>query len=96
MTRTTFLTAAAILLAAAGSASLAAAGAIGDDYSRYSNIEGPNVPLMQSFAPNRDDALLTKIYGPYDYLFLLNDKLDPNAVRTASTSTSNAGAGPTS
>jgi hypothetical protein len=47
---------------------------------------------MQSFAPNRDDALLTDIYGPYDYLFLLHNELDPNTIRTASTS----GAGPTS
>ena len=99
MTKTILLSAAAVLLAAAASAttgSTAMAGAdtgiIGDDYARYSSVDGPNSPLMQSFAPNRDDALLTDIYGPYDYLFLLHNALDPNTIRTASTS----GAGPTS
>lgn len=68
MTKTILLSAAAVLLAAAASAttgSTAMAGAdtgiIGDDYARYSSVDGPNSPLMQSFAPNRDDALLTDI-----------------------------------
>lgn len=94
MTRTILFAAAMLLAATAPAAFAANAGMIGDDYARYSSIEGPNAPLMQSFAPNRDDAMLTDLYGPYDYLFLLHDELDPNAVRTASTSV--GGARPTS
>lgn len=92
----TIFAAVAILFVATASAGFAAdaiPGASYDDYSRYSSIEGPRVPLMQSFAPNRDDALLTEVYGPYDYMFGRHGLMDQNAVRTASAST---GTGPMS
>lgn len=79
MTKNILLSAAALLLAVTATASLAA-----DDYSRYAGIEGPNAPLMTSFAPNRDDALLSDLYGPYDYLFTLHDAMDD--MRTAAAS----------
>ncbi len=89
MTKPTIFTALAVLLVATTTGVLAgetlrmAAGSY-DDYSRYSSIEGPRAPLIKSFAPNRDDALLTDLYGPFDYMFGLPGALDPNAVRTAS------------
>lgn len=97
MNKTTLLSASAIailLAATATSASAAGTSIIGDDYSRYASIEGPNAPLEQSFAPNRDDALLSALYGPFDYLFGAPHELDRNAVLAASTSA--ADTGPTS
>jgi hypothetical protein len=96
MTKPTIFAALAVLLVATATGALASdaltkAGASYDDYSRYSSVDGPRAPLMQSFAPNRDDALMTDLYGPFDYLFGPHGAMDPNAVRTASTSTAVAG-----
>lgn len=96
MTRTILLSAAALLLAATATTAFAAqsgSGIVGDDYSRYASIDGPNAPLMTSFAPNRDDALVTDLYGPFDYMFDRDAAMGRNDVQTAAASGS---AGPTS
>ena len=58
-----------------------------DDYSRYADAAGvteASVLLESSLIDiNRDDPLLTRMYGPFDYMFIVDERAR-EAVRTAS------------
>jgi hypothetical protein len=57
-----------------------------DDYSRYADVRGvavASVLIDSSLGVNLDDPMLTKMYGPFDYMFSVGTP--DSDLRTAAT-----------